>query len=123
MDELDNLGIKFKISNRDGGIEHQYWLNKISQDYKIKGYKVELEKSVGNGKAIDIVAQKNHDKIAIEIETGKSNTIENIRKCLKAGYDSVISIATNWEAFTKFKDDVQRHKFDRKIKILFSKNL
>jgi len=39
-------------------------------------------------------ATSDNRRIAIEIETGNSNAIANIKKALAAGFDQVISIAT-----------------------------
>jgi hypothetical protein len=54
-----------------------------------------VEKPIGQGKTIDLVISKNSKAAAIEIETGKSDAVENIRKCLDAGYESVYCIAVN----------------------------
>ncbi len=51
------------------------------------------EYPIGNGETIDLVIL-GRKKIAIEIETGKSDAIHNIKKCLDAGFD-VVSVATN----------------------------
>jgi hypothetical protein len=40
---------------------------------------------------------KDGKRIAIEIETGKSDSVYNIRKDLEAGFDEVISVALNNE--------------------------
>ena len=120
--ELGRTDLKFSgfnkpISNRKGGVEHQYWMNKVAQDYRNKGYHVEIEKSIGNGKTIDLVASRGKEVIVIEIETGKSDAIENIRKCLDAGYKSVISIATNWETYTKIRN---KNKYSTGIEIIMA---
>jgi len=41
------------------------------------------------------VAEKDGKRIAIEIETGKSNYIYNVKKELKAGFDEIIVVALN----------------------------
>ena len=41
-----------------------------------------MEYPIGNGKAVDVVAEKGNEKIAIEIETGRSNIEDNISKCI-----------------------------------------
>ena len=51
----------------------------MARDYESKGYRVEKEYPLGGGKAVDLVAIKWDDRIAIEVETGKSNEEENVR--------------------------------------------
>ena len=49
-------------------------------------------------KKIDLVASKYDQKLAFEIETGKNSLeqiIENLSKCLLAGYDRIYLVATN----------------------------
>ncbi|MBI1742892.1 DUF87 domain-containing protein [Candidatus Acetothermia bacterium] len=60
------------------------------------------------GDRVDIHAEKNGKKVAFEIETGKSHFMKNILKCLKAGYDVVVSVATNAEVKAKIKKRVER---------------
>ena len=43
---------------------------------------------------MDLVATKGGKRIAIEIETGKSDEKENIRKCKEAGFDDFIVVST-----------------------------
>ena len=55
-------------------------------------------------KAIDLVAYKDGQKIAFEIETGKNSKkqiIENIKKCLNSDVDRLYLIAINSYAFRK----------------------
>ena len=76
------LGLDTSTSKRHGGIEHEYWKQKYAEKYQEKGYEITLEYPIGNGKAVDVVAEKGNEKIAIEIETGRSNIEDNISKCI-----------------------------------------
>jgi len=78
--------------------EHQYWKKKVSDKLHSQGYTVHEEYPIGGGKAIDLVAEKDGKRIAIEIETGKSDVEGNIRKCLANGFEDV------WVVFTKNRD-------------------
>ncbi len=49
---------------------------------------------MGDGKAVDLVASKDGKRIAIEIETGKSDVDRNVRKCKQAGFRKIISVHT-----------------------------
>lgn len=92
------LGYEAGPATRHGGGEHQYWRKKIAAKLRDLGYSVQEEYPIGEGKTVDIVAQKNGKTIAIEIETGKSDAAANVRKCLEKGFDSVWSVATTSRA-------------------------
>ena len=55
-------------------------------------------------KAIDLVAYKDGQRIAFEIETGKNSRKQikrNVEKCLEDGVDKVYLVGTNGEACEK----------------------
>ncbi len=82
----------FEIVKSRGGPEHEYWKYKIAEEMKEKGYAVELEKQI-DGHNVDMVATKGEENIAIEVETGKSDAISNIKKDLEAGFKHVVCLA------------------------------
>ncbi|MGA2916618.1 MAG: DUF87 domain-containing protein [Sedimentisphaerales bacterium] len=88
------LGIKSQ-SSREGGLVHRYWQYRLAEHLKACGYKIEIECPVGDGKAIDIVAERDDKQIALEIETGNSDVQTNIEKCLNAAFDKIIVVATS----------------------------
>lgn len=67
----------------------------MARDYQSNGYKVEKEVHIGGGKAMDLLATKGMEKIAIEIETGNSDVRKNNRKCKEAGFEKVKVIQLN----------------------------
>ena len=81
MNRLEEIG-HAKLSRREGSAEHRYWQTKIAEHLRSKGFKVELEKTV-DGHPVDIVGVRKGERVAIEVETGKSNYRQNIRKCLE----------------------------------------
>ena len=64
-----------------GGAEHNHWLLIIQQFYNKLGYEVEIEKHIQkfNG-FIDILAEKDNEKIVIEVCIQKQNIQEIIEK-------------------------------------------
>jgi Holliday junction resolvase len=50
---------------------------------------------LGKGKTVDLVAKRDGKSMTVEIETGKSEAIYNIRKDVKAGFDKVVCVASN----------------------------
>jgi len=89
------LGYDGAQSTRHGGIEHQYWKEKVAAKLRDRGYTVRQEYPIGEGKTIDLVARKSGKTIAIEIETGKSDAVANIQKCIDAGFEVVFSVVTS----------------------------
>jgi len=90
-DHLKTLGA-FHYSKRYGGLAHLYWQERLEEHYLSLGYTVEREKRI-NGHNVDLVASKENERIAIEVETGRSNFTENIRQCLKERSFTSIVIA------------------------------
>jgi len=75
---LGEMGHKIE-RKRAGGPEHEYWKYRIAEHLKKLGYKVEVESPIGEGKTIDIMLAKDGQRLAIKIETGKSDALENIQ--------------------------------------------
>ena len=90
---LESLGHFKKNSRYKGGYAHEYWKKKIGNYLREKGYEVIEEKPIGDGKSVDLVATDGEEEMAIEIETGKSDSMYNIRKDMDAGFDKVYSVA------------------------------
>jgi len=80
---------------RQGGPEHEYWKYRIAGFLKGKGYQIEIEKPIGEGKTVDIVATRDGESIALEIETGKSDMAENIMKALEGDFSRTILVPIN----------------------------
>jgi len=105
-----------KIFHKAGSWEHEYWKFRVGEYYRKKGYKVTFEYKIGDGKSVDIVAERGGKRTAIEIETGKSDSLYNIRKDLGAGFDEVIIIplSDNFEKYLKDRLENQ----DGRIRII-----
>lgn len=104
---LDVMGYQRKPQKGEGGIEHEYWKKKIGDFYRKKGYKVLEEYEIRKGKKVDLFAKKEDEKIAIEVETGKSDIEANIRKV--SGLDcQVIFYAVNREVEKRIKGIVEK---------------
>ena len=85
-----------------GSLIHEYWKWYYGDKYKAKGYQITLEHPRASGHT-DIVVKKEKEKIAIEIETGKSDFNRNLQQNLLANYDKIIIVATNPAAFKKIE--------------------
>ena len=102
-------------SLRHGGVEHLYWVRQVKRKIESKGHKVLEEFPIGKGESVDLAIIGNK-KIAIEIETGKSDAIGNIRKCLRTGFE-VVSIATNQTTLEKLTSDIRNFPEDERKRI------
>jgi len=89
------LGITTSRSNRNGSPEHRYWLRAVAEHLKTQEYEVTEEAPIGGGKTIDVLAVKNGERIAFEIETGKSDIKANLNKVKNVGFDRIVFVATS----------------------------
>lgn len=115
-EKLRELGYDVSGSLRHGGAEHQYWVAQVKKRLIDAGYHPEEEYPIGNGETVDLAIIGENKKIAIEIETGKSDAIRNIRKCLDAGFE-VMSAATNEETFKKIGSGLREFPEERLGKV------
>lgn len=95
---------------RHGSIVHEYWKRYWAQRFKEHGYQVSLEALRESGR-VDISAEKDGRKTAVEIETGKSNFLRNVRQDLAARYSRIIVVATDKAAFEKIERQLAQAQF------------
>jgi len=100
----------FDAAPQPGSIVHEYWKQYYARRFQEQGYQVELEIPRASGR-IDVVAWKENKKIALEIETGKSDFMRNLRQDLAAGYDKIILVATDKPAFEKVEKQLAQTGF------------
>ena len=63
--------------------------------FEKKGYDVNHEHPIKGNGAIDILATRGSRRVAVEVETGKSNIKANLEKIKDAGFDRVVFIVTS----------------------------
>jgi len=105
---------------REGGVTHEYWKNKYAQILKNRGFDITFEKPIGEGKSVDVVASKKNIQIAIEVETGRSDILANINKCLQAKFDKIIVVAINEKIESKVKSLLEANDLHQNPKIILS---
>ena len=103
------LGISEAECDRHGGAEHRYWCNRIASHLRASGYDVTEEAPIGGGKTVDLLAVRDGKRMAFEIETGKSDAAANVEKCLAAGMDRVVVVATSREVRDMLAAVIPRH--------------
>ena len=101
-DCLQRVGFKIQQKEKNQGLEHRYFIEKIREIFIPRGWFPFKEKS-----DIDLVIEKGDKVIAIEIETGKNKTEQthkNIEKLLKFKADQRFILPTNDTALVKIKN-------------------
>ena len=81
-------------------LEHSFWVQKAAKYFVNKGYEVSCEHPVKGNGAIDILAERGSEKVAVEVETGKSNVKTNLNKVRNAGFDRIVLVSTSPAAVT-----------------------
>jgi len=76
-------------------LEHRFWVRQTARWFEGKGYEVTYEHPVKGNGAIDILATRPGEMVAVEVETGKSDVKENIDKIRHAGFDRIVMLATS----------------------------
>lgn len=99
------LGLR-KLLGR-GSIAHEYWKRFYATRLREDGYEVMLEAARKRG-AADVLTRKGGETIAIEIESGKSNAVWNVKQDLLSGFGRVIIVATDEAAFGKVEQQLGR---------------
>lgn len=117
-EKVGRLGFKVKRTWRKGGLEHGYWVQEIKSLLREQGFAVQVEKGLGKGKTVDLEARREDRKIAVEVETGKSDAISNIRKDLEAGYDRVLVICLEEGLKERILGQMQKTDISRKERVL-----
>lgn len=79
-------------------LEHSFWVNRAARFFESKGYSVSCEHPIKGNGAIDILAERHGERVAVEVETGKSDVKNNLNKIRNAGFDRTILVATSPEA-------------------------
>jgi hypothetical protein len=90
----DSLGIDPGPPPR-ASLEHTFWARKAARSFEGKGYEAALEQPVPGDGFVDVVAERPGERVAIEIETGKSDIESNVRNALAAKFDRVVLMATS----------------------------
>lgn len=91
-------------------LEHRYWVKQAKRYLEDKGYDIVLEHPLRGSEAVDLLAQKNDEKIAVEVETGKSDIPANLEKTRNSGFDKVVLIATSPSAVSACDKAVKKIK-------------
>lgn len=73
-----------------GGMEHEFWRQRLRERCERRGCLVQEEYDVGGGKRVDLLARQRERSFYIEVETGKSDVHGNIAKCQGQGATLIV---------------------------------
>ena len=76
-------------------LEHMFWVDRTAKYFERDGFEVRREHPVKGNGAVDILASRPGETLVVEIETGKSDTRENLTKIAHADFDRVVLVATS----------------------------
>lgn len=104
------LGLEWGASIES--LAHEFWKRRLAQQFAADGWQVEVEAWRDQhrpelGRA-DLVLSRDKERWAIEVETGKSNVVENVKNGLRARFDKIVVMATDEKAREKLEDDLAR---------------
>lgn len=81
-----------------GGKQHKYLAHLVKQLAEERAFKASIEEPILNGAGrVDVHLSRGERKIAVEISvtTGKDWELQNVEKCLAAGYEEILVVSTN----------------------------
>jgi hypothetical protein len=67
---------------------------KGAEHFEKKGFAVTYERQVKGNGAIDLLAERPGERVAIEVETGKPDIRANLSKASVGGFDRLVLVAT-----------------------------
>ena len=76
-------------------LEHQYWVNQVFGHFEKQGYEVSREYQIPGDGAVDLLAERPGERVAVEVETGKSDIGKNVNKVREADFDRLVVVATS----------------------------
>lgn len=76
-------------------LEHRYWVHRSARHFQAQGYEITMEYQIAGNGAIDLVAQRGGRRVAVEVETGKSNIKQNLKNLDGESFNRSIMLATS----------------------------
>ena len=105
------LGINYNSEDGKGGTLHRSFQSVIKTHAEGKGYEVSVEESItGTNETVDLGLNQNGKRTAVEISVTSSSEheVNNISKCLKAGYDKVIVLTLEEDKMLEIQNLIKR---------------
>jgi hypothetical protein len=94
-----------------GGDLHKDLQRMIKEQAEVFGWQAVIEERIGRSlESVDVGLRKNDMKAAVEVcdTTRPEQEIQNIRKCLEAGYDYIVSVCSDDKQLALLKTEVKK---------------
>ncbi|MBN2267678.1 MAG: ATP-binding protein [Candidatus Babeliaceae bacterium] len=88
-------------------IIHGYWKRFYTSRFSEAGYEV-TEEAARNSGRVDLLATRADEVVAIEVETGKSDVVKNVKADLTMKYTKIVVIATDERAMKKVECELAK---------------
>lgn len=98
------LGLNETDAGR-GSLAHEYWKHYYARQFRELGFETRLEATRVGGR-VDVLAFNHKERVGIEIETGKSNVVENVKNGLKSILSRILVIATDKAALKRIEEQL-----------------
>jgi hypothetical protein len=92
-----------------GGQQHKYLQQLVKRLAESRGYRAIIEKSIlGGAGSVDVSLERDEARIACEISvtSTEKQELSNVGKCLAAGYDKVVLLASDAKVLNRLKETV-----------------
>ncbi len=76
-------------------LEHMFWVTRTAEHFEKQGFELTREHVIPGNGAVDLLAARPGQRVAIEIETGKSDIKGNVAKVQDAEFDRLVLVATS----------------------------
>jgi excisionase family DNA binding protein len=94
-----------------GGDLHKELQEVVAEQAEVFGWAATIEKKIPRSlESVDVDLKKEDLKVAVEISetTKQQHEIQNIKKCLEAGYDYVLAVCSDDKDFSQLKTEVKK---------------
>ncbi|MBS1683229.1 MAG: type IV secretion system DNA-binding domain-containing protein [Bacteroidetes bacterium] len=107
--EITDSKTKQKLIEKQELTEHRYTQMYIKKMAEARGYTAKLEQPTKDGGRVDVLLEKNANRIACEIGVTTTTKWEthNIQKCLDEGYELVVALTNKTRLVSSLQKEIQ----------------
>lgn len=94
-----------------GGDSHRHVQSMVKEQAELFGWQAKIEERIPRSlESVDVGLRKDEVRVAVEIcsTTKAGHEMENIRKCLEAGYDYVVSVCADDKSLASLKTEAKK---------------
>lgn len=92
---------------RHESLAHEYWKREYARWFRQRGWSTRVEASRRGGR-VDVLATREAASVAVEVETGASDVVGNVRNCLFSRFGNVVVVATDEAALSVVERQLAR---------------